>query len=71
MLSKKYYNQIAEIIKTNRQAEIDTFTENPNSHLPDVLQVLENVADDFASLFMDDNPNFDRDRFLKACGIEQ
>lgn len=29
----------------------------------------EPIAQQFADLFEQDNPNFDRDRFLKACGV--
>jgi hypothetical protein len=28
------------------------------------------IADRFADRFAHDNPNFDRSRFLKACGLE-
>lgn len=28
-----------------------------------------NVADDFANMLTQSNPNFDRDRFMSACGL--
>lgn len=27
------------------------------------------IAEDLADYFEDDNPNFDRDRFLTTCGV--
>ena len=32
--------------------------------------VLENVANKTADIFEQDNPAFDRARFLKACGVD-
>ena len=28
------------------------------------------IADDFANMLSDTNPLFDRDKFLKACGVK-
>lgn len=30
----------------------------------------EPIAQQFADMFEDDNPHFDRDRFMAACGVE-
>jgi hypothetical protein len=32
--------------------------------------VVDAVADDLCEVFAADNPRFDRDRFVAACGIE-
>ncbi len=32
--------------------------------------VIRPIAQEFADLFADNNPNFDRERFLAACGVE-
>lgn len=34
-------------------------------------ELLVCLARDFADAFKADNPRFDRDRFMKACGLEQ
>ena len=33
-------------------------------------QVIERIANSFADYFEQDNPRFDRSRFLEACGID-
>jgi hypothetical protein len=34
------------------------------------LRMLDQIADKTADIFEADNPNFDRARFLTACGVE-
>lgn len=34
------------------------------------MKVLDIVANNLATYFESDNPRFDRDRFLSACGIK-
>lgn len=68
MLSKKYYKAIAELFNSRKvvlwdKESIDTF------HARELQWASFAIA--LADLFADDNPNFDRIRFLKACGIEQ
>lgn len=54
MLSRKDYKAIAEIMKTESRGY---------ETIPD--RISEKLADYFAQ----DNPRFDRDRFLAACGL--
>lgn len=54
MFSKRHYETIAK-----RFAWIDA----PNREAKDY------ATETLADLFAEDNPNFDRARFLKACGV--
>ena len=55
-MTKKHYEAIAAIIK--RQMK---FTDCPGE--------IENVAANLAIFLRTQNPKFDRDKFLKACGL--
>jgi hypothetical protein len=57
MLTKKHFEKIAEVISNHL---------NEGSGLE-----AEHIADDLSSYFAEDNPLFDRARFLKACGIKR
>ena len=35
-----------------------------------LTNIYESLCTDFADMFADDNPAFDRDRFMRACGQE-
>lgn len=54
-MTRKHFEAIALILKTQRE-EHDAET-------------AERIADDLAGYFAGVNPNFDRARFLKACGL--
>lgn len=58
-MTKKHYEAIARIMHYDTQG--DTKAENARV----------NTAQLLASYFATDNPRFDRERFLQACGIEQ
>jgi hypothetical protein len=61
-VTRKHFEVIAAVI--------NNYTGIPNQHVsPDA--VLEQVARDLAREFKTFNPNFDRARFLAACGVEQ
>ena len=53
-MTKKDYELIARIIKEAGLAQND----------------LERIANDFAYTLASKNPRFNRDMFLKACGVE-
>lgn len=61
MLTKKHFKAIAEIIRTSRDVII-TYTSNKPIAECDVA---EHLADYFAT----QNPRFDRQKFLDACGL--
>jgi len=53
-MTRKDYVKIAEVIATAWMDSQDT---------------RESLASDFADMLEADNPNFNRDRFLKAAGV--
>lgn len=63
MLSRKDYKVIAEIIKTSRREEGTTTMLSTEWVGP------RNIATRLADYFAQDNPRFDRDQFLAACGL--
>lgn len=56
MLTRKDYKAIAEIIKANTNNECAAGAYN--------------IGLELADYFAKDNPRFDKDKFLKACGLE-
>ena len=59
MATKKDYKAIAEIIKNNYEV----------STVP-VKLVLQDMTDQFAQYFISNNPRFNRQKFVAACGID-
>jgi hypothetical protein len=57
---------IAAALKACR---ISNVTENPNRAI--YLNGLDNAANAVANVLGGDNPRFDRQRFLTACGVAQ
>ena len=58
MLSKKYYKAIASAIQQS-------------AHVGNGLLDKEDLINELSIFFKWDNPQFDKDRFLTACGIEE
>lgn len=65
-MTRKHYRAIANIIKLERSTEFAINDINMDA----TLDVLKNVANNLAGYFEQDNPKFNRQRFLDACGIE-
>lgn len=61
-MTRKDYVLIAEVIKTQIELSLK-FGED------DARYGAENIALDLASKLSQDNPRFDRSRFLQACGV--
>jgi hypothetical protein len=40
-------------------------------HLYEGYEALHDLAEKLCELFSGDNPNFDREKFLKTCGMEE
>jgi hypothetical protein len=55
--AKRHYEDTARIIA------------NANTHIPHKYAI-HAFAKEFADLYANDNPRFDRDRFMRACGLE-
>jgi len=59
-MTRKHVKAIAAII-----AEKGCYSEPGNER----DMVIKHIAEDLADYFASENQNFDRERFLKACGI--
>jgi len=64
MLSKKHYKAIAEIISQ----ELD-FATTIDGHCPNCKYRIKTLAENLADYFEEDNPRFDRQKFLRACEL--
>lgn len=62
-MSRKHYREVAEIIRGNYELRLDTEMSVPNVQ----DYILQGVASQLAWMFSQDNPNFDRDKFMAAC----
>jgi len=62
MMTRKDYVMIANIFALNRA----DFEEGEDGY-----SLLDIMSKQIATELQNDNPNFDRARFLKACGTEQ
>lgn len=60
MLSRKYYTKIAAVLSEEREWATS----------PQKDEIMRDVAISLADYFVTDNPNFDRERFLTACGAD-
>jgi len=58
MFSQKHYVKIAKII--HRNYEISNVT---------ARFILKDIVDELCEYFEIENPKFDREKFIKACGI--
>ena len=64
-MTRKDYVNFAAMLKENRAMAGST----KNATL--ITNATVNwIAEDMAHIFADDNPNFDRARFLAACGVK-
>lgn len=63
MMTKKDFVAVAKQVKSDLDRAVRE---------QDILLAhsAEHAANNFADLAKKDNPNFDRDRFLRACGIQ-
>lgn len=61
MFTRRHYKAIAEIMAWNKRLADQDET--------DSAWIVSHTADDLADCFTEDNPRFDRERFLKACGL--
>jgi hypothetical protein len=59
-MSRKDYIKMAALLKAQREG-----IQNLES-----LKIVDSVIKATADMFAEDNPRFDRDRYLKACGVK-
>lgn len=63
MLSRKHYKAIAEIVKSHTDVH-----DHPDLNCWEAIDTEPFIAN-LADYFAQDNPQFDRSRFLEACGL--
>lgn len=64
-MTRKDYQLIAEVFKN----AIDGQAENSHCQVKDPMTAIHNMAHDMRIKLLRDNPAFNNDKFLKACGI--
>jgi hypothetical protein len=62
----KYSKQTYEMVAASIYS---TFLSAESFGHPTTIKHLENLSEDLSSKFADNNPNFKRDLFMKACGF--
>ena len=79
MFTKKHYKAIAKIVDRQTQLQNDLSSEMPVSseemdHRRLTIWLLtlfkERLVEALSDVFADDNPNFNRDKFKDACGVD-
>ena len=65
--SKKHYIILADVMQTVQQAVKDEFNSKWIDKTGDAYLILSDVETVLADVLQADNPNFDRERFVKAC----
>ena len=63
-MSKKDYNKFAELIR-NRIDSHNTWGDGNDA----IIEELCIVAEELSGILLEDNPRFDRSKFLIACGV--
>ena len=61
-MTKKDYVKIAGIVKKQLNCHCDICANC-------IVSIFSTLAQDLAVVFASDNPRFDQDRFLEACGL--
>ena len=64
-LSRKHYEAVAELLAKNARF----FEGAPDMYGLGKREALDDVTNDLADYFASENPYFDRERFLKAAGV--
>ena len=64
MFTKKHYEAIAKVLQGYKQYNGER--EYPGGGEVDAM--IDGMVSEFGDMLERDNPNFDRGRFLKACG---
>lgn len=63
-MTRKDYVKFAVIIK----AEVDGLNKQ-NECYKDIAFCITSIADSMSAIFREDNTNYDRNRFMDACGL--
>jgi hypothetical protein len=68
-MTKKDYVKFAQMFKTKMDATQQALDSGAGERATGYSMAIYDIAGDMARIFADDNPLFDSDRFLKACGL--
>jgi len=70
---QKYISEILEELESEKQSINEaSYTKKNYIAISDIIKNAESkyeIASSLAGLFAKDNPSFDRDKFLSACGV--
>ena len=69
MLRRKHYEVIAEILASNVQPKTGYAAGFDEGWATGMEEMRQEVANDLAEYFAIENHNFNRERFLKAAGV--
>ena len=64
-MTKKHFEAIAAIIKS----DLDALSDVSGPAAESAREACENIAVGMADYFASENPRFDREKFLTACGV--
>jgi len=64
-VTKQHFELVARILHAAYPIEATDITKAV------IEDTRRGIVYDFANAFAEENPRFDRDRFLRACGIEE
>ena len=68
-LSRKHYEAVAEILASNVQPKTGYSAGFDEGWTTGMEEMRQEVANDLAEYFTSENHNFNRERFLKAAGV--
>jgi hypothetical protein len=66
-MTRKHYEKVAKELLAYRKETRGLFPDYAESK-GHKLEALDEILDILSDIFKADNPNFDRDRFVTACG---
>jgi len=61
-LSKKYYIEIADIL-----CQAKTYYKSPKYKSAKGIEAVDRITEDLSGMFKEDNPRFDKTKFVKAA----
>lgn len=67
--TKRHYVTVAASIKDQRDY-IEPTKRKSKDYSKAIADVTLNIANSLSRMFASDNPQFNRDKFMSACGIE-
>lgn len=66
-ITKRVFEQVAQSLRHRREREANATHQGAGTAA--AVATTDAIAKDLAEIFRDQNENFNRDRFLRACGL--